>query len=124
MRDRTGRGEMTTGKEVRVKPPSGAEQHRGRRAETRVGPLEGLEGVRSAGVRLAELSDAQVQVLECLQKAGTGLTVGQLRSRVSFPTPALKSALTALVEGQLVARLNTLIPSYVYRYPGVRVHDE
>jgi hypothetical protein len=73
---------------------------------------------------LVELSEDQKLVLDCLEKAGTGLTVKQLQSNVSFPAPALQSALDGLLERKLVVRLNTVIPSYGCRYPGVGVYAE
>jgi predicted transcriptional regulator len=84
-----------------------------------VGPPEVLKSALSA-----ELSDEQRRVLECLQKAGTGLTVKQLESRMKDAPSSLEDALARLVERQLVARLNTVIPSYACRQPGNRIHAE
>ena len=72
----------------------------------------------------AALSDEQTAVLECLQKSGTGLTGRQLASRVSCDPGALEQALSVLMERGMVARLNTIIPSYSYRHPGARIHAE
>lgn len=87
--------------------------------ETNVGRL-----AASGRGTLAELSEDQKLVLDCLEKAGTGLTVKQLQSNVSCPPPALRTALEGLLERKLVVRLNTVIPSYGCRYPGVGVYAE
>lgn len=110
---------MTGGENTRVKPETGTEQ--------RPDVLPGLEEGRPAGASpgLPErLSEVQRQVLECLQEAGKGLTVRQLEARVLWPSDALQEALAVLLEQRLVARLNTIIPSYSYRASGVEVHTE
>ena len=48
------------------------------------------------------------------------MTVRQLEARLSLARGTeSQSLLESLLERQLVARLNTVIPSYVYRYGGV-----
>ena len=47
------------------------------------------------------------------------MTVRQLEARLAQPRGVVKLVLESLLERQLVARLNTLVPSYVYRYGGV-----
>jgi len=37
---------------------------------------------------------------------------------------AVRAALEALAGRDMVARLNTLVPSYTCRYPGIRMHAE
>jgi predicted transcriptional regulator len=71
-----------------------------------------------------ELSDEQRQVLDCLQKAATGLTTRQLESRLCRNRDSLEGVLSELMERQLVSRLNTLIPSYAYRRAGSRADTE
>jgi hypothetical protein len=61
------------------------------------------------------LSEEQHRVLECLQKAGCGLTTRQIESRSQCNTDVLEGALAGLVERKLVTRLNTIIPSYAAR---------
>jgi hypothetical protein len=61
------------------------------------------------------LSEEQHRVLECLQKAGCGLTTRQMESRSACSAEALELALGVLVERKLVTRLNTIIPSYAAR---------
>lgn len=73
---------------------------------------------------LVELSEEQRRVLDCLQTAGTGLTLRQLETGTAGSAPVIQAALDGLIERDLVARLNTLIPSYAYRYPGIRVYAE
>jgi predicted transcriptional regulator len=72
----------------------------------------------------AKLSDEQKTVFDCLQEAEAGLTERQIALRVSCPAPAVEEALDALVKLNLVARLNTLLPSYACKYPGVRVYTQ
>ncbi|OFW68578.1 MAG: hypothetical protein A2Y74_07460 [Actinobacteria bacterium RBG_13_63_9] len=110
---------MTGGNEIRVKAQTGSQPQRDVTPEIQVrrptGPL----------VELAPgLSDVQRQVLECLQEAGKSLTVKQLEARVLCPSEALQEALDLLVKRRLVARLNTIIPSYSGRSPGVEAHTE
>jgi hypothetical protein len=52
------------------------------------------------------------------------LTAKQLVARVSCPAPAVEEALDALLGRNLVAKLNTLIPSYACKYPGVRIYED
>ena len=54
-------------------------------------------------------------MLECLEKAGCGLTTRQLESRSQCSADVLERALAGLVERKLVTRLNTIIPSYAAR---------
>ena len=102
-----------------MKRQTGADRHREK-------PAEKVSGGGEAAVvsSLGELSDEEKKVLDCLLQAGTGLTPRQIVARVSCPEPAVESALDALLAQNLVARLNTLVPSYACRYPGVRVYTE
>jgi hypothetical protein len=106
-------------KEADVNPQTSAEQRGNSRPGARVSPPQAVRSVPSA-----ELSDDERRVLECLQRAGTGLTVKQLRSRTEDPPDAMEDALAVLVERRLVSRLNTLIPSYAYRQPDFGVHAD
>jgi Fe2+ or Zn2+ uptake regulation protein len=102
-----------------VKRQTGAEQHRDEPAEELVGG-----GEAQASSSLVQLTDEQKQVLDCLQDAGTGLTRRQIVARVSCPPSVVEDALESLVAANLVGRLNTLVPSYACKYPGVRVYTE
>jgi hypothetical protein len=102
-----------------VKRQTGAKQHRDQPAEEPVGGGQG-----EVAPSLVKLSDEQKMVLDCLQRAETGLTGKQIVARVACPAPAVEEALESLLARNLVARLNTLIPSYACKYPGVRVYAD
>ena len=74
----------------------------------------------STGVA-GELSLDEVSVLQGLKMNGSAFTFHQLRATTRLSAEQLETALTGLREKGLVAQLNTLIPSYSYRYPGVEV---
>jgi hypothetical protein len=61
------------------------------------------------------LTEEESRVLECLQKAGEGLTARQLEARSACSSEALQGALEILMGRKLVARLNTIVPSYTAR---------
>jgi len=96
-----------------------AKQHRDQPAEELIGG-----GQSEAAPSLVKLSDEEKMVLDCLHRAETGLTGKQIVARVSCPAPAVEEALDALLARSLVAKLNTLIPSYACKYPGVRVYAD
>jgi hypothetical protein len=73
---------------------------------------------------LVSLSEEQRRLLAVLQTQQDGMTVRQLQTRFSWANGGVQSLLEDLLERQLVARLNTIVPSYVYRYGGVDVHAE
>jgi hypothetical protein len=107
------------GKEADVKPQTGAPQHRDKESDLQVSQGHTLQTTPPP-----ELSAEARAVLESLRKAGTGLTLRQLGSRVSLEAPILEDALGLLVDRRLVTRLNTIIPSYSIRNPGTRLHDQ
>jgi hypothetical protein len=72
----------------------------------------------------SEFSAVQKQVLQCLGKSSEALTTRQLEAAISCSDEELRRALEQLVGNGLVSRLNTIIPSYSNRYPGVRVYGE
>ncbi len=78
----------------------------------RPSPVTPLEHRATLGFSLTQ---DQVRVLDCLSKAGQGLTARQLESRSACSGEALERALAGLMEQRLVARLNTIIPSYTAR---------
>ncbi len=98
-----------------MKRQTGATQYRDRPAEELTGCGEAEDSP------LVKLNDEQKMVLDCLQRAETGLTSRQIAARVSCPAPAVDEALQALLARNVVARLNTLVPSYASKYPGVRL---
>jgi hypothetical protein len=71
-----------------------------------------------------DLSIVQKRVLDCLGSAGKALTLRQLETAIDCPAEELNDAVDGLVRSSLVSRLNTVIPSYANRYPGVRVYGE
>ncbi len=72
----------------------------------------------------ANFTGVQKSVLDSLGNAGKGLTLRQLETAVGCSAEELKSAVDSLLQASLVSRLNTVIPSYATRYPGVRVYGE
>jgi hypothetical protein len=70
------------------------------------------------------LSGAQKSVLDCLQAVDAGLTLKQMQSRLSCSPEVLRSAVDALVERHILCELNTVIPSYTCRYPGINLYGE
>jgi DNA-binding transcriptional ArsR family regulator len=100
-----------------VKPETGAQQHRDRGSNVRLGPA-----AATPPKLVSDLGGEAVRVLGCLREEGGSLTVGQLEAKLSLSPTTLQKALDSLVEERLVARLNTIIPSYSYRTPGSEVH--
>jgi hypothetical protein len=70
------------------------------------------------------LSAEQKRVLDCLQSAESSLTLQELQAAVSCPPEQLRSAIDDLVARDLVCELNTIIPSYLCRYPGISLYAE
>lgn len=110
---------ITAEKEAHVKPQAEARKQRDRQIETRIRHSDPADQKR-----LVQLTEEQKRILDCLQTAGSGLTPRQLEIRTACSAPALQDALDGLLQRDLVARLNTLIPSYAYRYPGIGVYAE
>jgi hypothetical protein len=52
------------------------------------------------------------------------MTARQLEARLRWSQEGVQLLLDSLQERQLVARLNTVIPSYIYRYGGVDLNAE
>jgi hypothetical protein len=68
---------------------------------------------------LVSLSEEQRRIIEVLQAQQHGVTARQLQTRLEWPGDRVQQWLDGLLERQVVARLNTIIPSYIYRYGGV-----
>lgn len=67
------------------------------------------------------LTSAEARVLESLQTSGSALTTRQLEAQTGMSGEQLDAAVQGLREKRLVAKLNTVIPSYSFRYPGIEV---
>ncbi len=102
-----------------MKPEAGARRNRDGRSDIRVSTGVGPQPVET---RL-RLNEEQRQVLECLEKAGSGLTISQIESKMTG-IQNVDDTLAVLLERQLVSRLNTLVPSYIYRHPDSKVDAE
>lgn len=72
----------------------------------------------------AALTSVQETVLECLGASHGGMTMRQLENAVGCGADELRPAVEGLMSDNLVFRLNTIIPSYASKYPGVRVYGE
>jgi hypothetical protein len=102
-----------------MKPKTDSEQQR----DLQAAELSGGPEV-SAARPLVDLSDDQRMVLDCLYKAGTGLTARQIEAKLSGSSANVQAALDGLLERDLIAKLNTVIPSFACRYPGIRLYAE
>jgi hypothetical protein len=78
----------------------------------------------AAAEDLLLLGEEQRRVIAALRSRPHGMTLRQLESRLRWPRGAAEQALDGLLQRQLVARLNTVIPSYMYRYGGVDVDSD
>jgi hypothetical protein len=107
------------GKEDDVRPRPEARQSQIRDRET-ARPVTDLPQAEA----VVALSEEQRRVIDALQTQRHGMTVRQLEARLSQPRGIVELLLESLLERQLVARLNTLVPSYMYRYRGVDLNDE
>jgi hypothetical protein len=101
-----------------VEPQTGRRVEPGRGPETR-----GQLPAPPLAKRPAELSAAESELFECLRLAGSALTVRQLEAR-SESGAAVEATLHLLIERGLVARLNTIVPSYTCRRADAGVHAE
>ena len=76
-------------------------------------------GERPLAEAFVPLTDEQRRLIAVLQSQRDGMTIRQLEARLSQPSEEVSSLLEIVLERRLVARLNTVVPSYVYRYGGV-----
>jgi DNA-binding IclR family transcriptional regulator len=79
----------------------------------RVRPIPGRGAAASPAVE--SLSEEQQRIIEVLQSQEQGMTARQLQMRLEWPGGRVQPWVDSLVECQLVARLNTVIPSYICR---------
>jgi hypothetical protein len=84
-------------------------------------PRPGPEGDTQA---LVALNEEQWRLISALQAREHGMTMRQLEARLPWSRGDIQQLLESLLERQLIARLNTIIPSYVYRYGGVELDAE
>lgn len=68
---------------------------------------------------IVSLSDDQRGLIAVLQARRQAMTVRELQVALGWARNGVQQALEGLVERQVVARLNTVVPSYAYRYGGV-----
>ncbi len=73
---------------------------------------------------LEALSEEQKQLLDRLQVNEAGMTFTELQSALRCPADELRSAIDDLLARQLISELNTIIPSYCPRFPGVRLYAD
>jgi hypothetical protein len=104
-----------TGKEAGMSPGPNATQRPQTTDRERVdfesGPLQAEAFV--------PLDDDHRRLVAVLQTQRHGMTFHQLQTRLVRPSGEVRSMLETVLERQLVARLNTIVPSYIYRYSGV-----
>lgn len=102
-----------------MKPQRGGQQHLERDPK--------VQSTRSGAGRLPTgmpLTAEESGVLECLQDVATGLTARQIGVRVSCDPGVVEQALTALMEREMVVRLNTVVPSYSLKRRDPGIHAE
>jgi hypothetical protein len=75
-------------------------------------------------VEAQQLSEEEKRVLDCLQSADGGLTLSQLHSSTSCSLDDLRAAVDGLLDRYLVCELNTIVPSYACRYPGIKLYSD
>lgn len=109
----------TTGSRVRQFPSARASSVS---SATRSAALQSFDA--TSGLHDLHFTEEQKRVLDCLQGARHGLTLKQIEKYSSGSPDGVQAALDLLVRSHLVCELNTVIPSYSYRYPGVRLYDE
>jgi hypothetical protein len=88
------------------------------RSQIRDHEIVGPEAERPQAQTLVSLNEEQGRLLAVLRAQQDGMTVRQLQARLPWPEGGVQSLLETLLERQLIARLNTIVPSYVYRYGG------
>ncbi|MCL5735823.1 MAG: hypothetical protein M1274_09610 [Actinobacteria bacterium] len=70
------------------------------------------------------LTETEKLVLEQLGSSGRAMTSRQLETAIGCAAQELAQAVEGLLRASLISRLNTVIPSYVNKYPGVRIYGE
>lgn len=106
-------------RESQLGPPVAAQ-----RRDRRTSRAQTEHNVRVRPTVNAELSKQEKTVLDCLRAEANGLTLRQLEARTACSAHILEHALDELVRQDLVSRLNTLVPSYICKRPGIRACAE
>ncbi len=101
-----------------MKPGTGPQVQPERGSEMRVTTV-----AASRAKGFPDLSAGELEALEVIRRAATGVTAGQLEARLSRGAP-IEETLRLLMECGLVARLNTIVPSYTCRRADAGVHAE
>jgi hypothetical protein len=105
--------------------PPRAQENQNLQADTAALGTSPMPSTGSQEMSARGLSEEQMRVLDCLQATDGALSLKQLQSHLSCYSPDdLRSAVDGLVEGHLLCELNTVIPSYACRYPGIRLYGE
>ena len=109
-----------------MKHPPRAQESQDHQADSAAVSTSPMPSTGAAEISAARgLSEEQMRVLDCLQAADGALSLKQLQSHLSSCSPDdLRSAVDSLVEGHLLCELNTIIPSYACRYPGIQLYGE
>ena len=107
-----------------MKYPPRAQENQNRQADTAAVSTPPVRSTGAAEISAERrLSEEQKRVLDCLQAVDGALTLKQLQSHLSSCSPDdLRSAVDGLVERHLLCELNTVIPSYACRYPGIELY--
>ena len=100
-----------------MRPGSSAIQQAQTRERESVAP----DSERPLAEAFVLLTDEQRRLIDVLQSQRDGMTVRQLEAKLSRPSGEVVSLLESVLERRLVGRLNTIVPSYVYRYGGVNL---
>lgn len=100
--------------------PARAQGQQRRRAQT----SGGQPGSESVSLVTRGLTQEQKKLIDHLQAAKSGVTMKQLECSLSFPQDVVRAALDDLMSRHLVCELNTIIPSYLCRYPGIRLYAD
>jgi hypothetical protein len=98
------------------------------RQQTQTSPGAPSSGAPATGSTraksLTSLTDDQRRLVGLLQTRPEGMTLRQLQLGLMQPNAEVQSMLDNLQQRQLVARLNTLVPSYTYRYGGLDLNAD
>ena len=90
--------------------------------QVKLPPRWSADGPGGTSVRApVDLTPDERRVIDLLHAEPHGMTLRQLETRLSSSRDGVEPVLESLLERQLVVRLNTLVPSYVYRYRGVDI---
>jgi hypothetical protein len=80
-----------------------------------------LSAAPPSGLDSLVLSAHEKAVLEVLMECGTSRTEAQIAAKCGLPRDIVAGSLETLRTKGLVSRFNTLVESYIARFPGVEV---